>query len=97
MNLLLNQEEMSCLFSQDPSTKSNGGFQALLVSLQDRTDQESGRIFLTPKLRNRIRRYAFNYGQGGWENLLLSIFSRNLGDDLSGSTVPTVPSAFIDA
>lgn len=83
MLIELSQSEKSVLFKQDPTTKDRGGFQALLVKIQSHTDI-TGRLFLTAALINRIRRYAFCYGNGGWEKRLMSIFSRTLGQDLSG-------------
>lgn len=83
MLIELSQSEKNALFKQDPKTKDRGGFQALLVNIQSLTDI-TGRLFLTASLIARIRRYAFCYGNGGWENRLMSIFSRTLGQDLSG-------------
>lgn len=97
MYLFLNQAELSHLRAQDPSSRSKGGFQGLLVALQDQTDFNSGRIFLTPKQTEKIQRYAFKYGHGGWEKLLASIFSRTLGKRLSGYPLTSIPKVFIDA
>lgn len=83
MLIELSQSEKNVLFKQDPTTKDRGGFQALLVKLQSLTNH-AGRLFLSPALIDRIRRYAFCYGNGGWEKRLMSIFSRTLGQDLSG-------------
>jgi hypothetical protein len=80
--LTLNSAELSCLFRQDPSTKGDGGFQGLLVRLQRQTDRSTGVISLDAKVLERIPRYAFDYKQGGWEDRLLNIFSRTLGNRL---------------
>ena len=77
----LRQQERILLFKQDPFTKGKGGFQALLVKLQSQTDS-SGRLFLSNQLLERISRYAFCYGNGGWENRLVAIFGRVLGSGL---------------
>ncbi len=79
MIVILDQQEMAVLFQQDPETKDDGGFQALLVSLQERIDQATGEIDLTDDDRERIPRYAYDYQNGGWENRLMDIFSRTLG------------------
>ncbi len=78
----LNEEEKNILVRQDPATETDGGFQRLLVTLQYLTDEETGVIELPDILLERIRRYAFDYGNGGWESRLKSIFSRTLGEDL---------------
>lgn len=77
--IILNAEEVRILFEQDPFTKDDGGWQRLLVTLQELTDQPTGEITIPPRILERIRRYAFSYGNGGWENRLTSIFGRTLG------------------
>ncbi|MBA2744307.1 MAG: aspartyl-tRNA synthetase [Chthoniobacterales bacterium] len=78
----LNEKEREILSRQDPTTESDGGYQKLLVTLQYLLDSESGTIELPAVLLERIPRYAFDYGNGGWEDRLTSIFSRTLGDRL---------------
>lgn len=82
MIFFLNSREVTLLFRQNPNTAHKGGFQGLLVQLQRRTQTSNGRIFLTPRDVSRIRRYAFGYGNGGWENRLTRIFGRILGPTL---------------
>jgi hypothetical protein len=53
-----------------------------MVTLQERCDRATSEISLTARLRERIRRYAFSYGNGGWEIRLVSIFGRHLGPRL---------------
>lgn len=77
----LSANEQAELSKQDPQTSSDGGFQSLLVSLQNLV-QPNGDLTLTSDHLDRIPRYAFDYGNGGWENTLVSIFSRNLGAKL---------------
>lgn len=84
MTFFLSQQELAILFRQDPKTKANGGFQHLLVSMQHRVTRNSGRIALFDRDIERIRRYAFAYGNGGWEWRLKAIFARVLGPDLGG-------------
>ncbi len=82
MRIILTASEMSELFRQHPGTKGDGGFQSLLVKLQGRVNRATGDLLLTPALLERIPRYAFDYGNGGWENRLMAIFSRALGPNL---------------
>ena len=77
----LDAAERAELSKQHPSTSSDGGFQSLLVSLQSRV-QANGDLILGLDDLERIPRYAFDYGNGGWENTLMSIFSRTLGGKL---------------
>ncbi len=78
----LRQSEIEVLFRQKPQTKDNGGFQHLLVTLQNRTSRKSGRIALFDRDIEKIRRYAFAYGNGGWEWRLKAIFARVIGPNL---------------
>jgi hypothetical protein len=78
----LNQDEKEVLLRQDPSTESDGGFQKLLITLQYLLDEKSGTIELPDILLERIPRYAFDYGNGGWEDRLKSIFARTLSPNL---------------
>ncbi|MDE3021823.1 MAG: aspartyl-tRNA synthetase [Pseudomonadota bacterium] len=82
--LILNRNEMEALFKQAPQTKGDGGWQSLLVKLQRKCNAVTGEIELDLTLLERIRRYAFDYKEGGWENYLKQIFSRTLGNDLEG-------------
>ena len=82
ISLPLNDDEFDALMQQDPSSRSEGGFQSLLVTLQDNTDPHTKILVLPVHLIEKINRYAFDYGQGGWEKTLKRIFSRSLGDGL---------------
>lgn len=84
MTFFLNQPELAILFRQDPRTRANGGFQHLLVSMQHRVNRNSGRIAIFDRDIERIHRYAFAYGNGGWEWRLKAIFGRILGPNLGG-------------
>ncbi len=79
MQVTLNSAEKEVLFRQDPATQRNGGYQSLLVRLQNNTDRTTGALSLTSRDLERIPRYAFDYGNGGWEGRLMSIFRRHLG------------------
>jgi hypothetical protein len=78
----LNKDEMEILFQQDPSTKSEGGWQSLLVTLQECTDRTTGQCEIATTVLPRIAKYAFDYGNGGWETRLMGIFARTLGPKL---------------
>lgn len=82
MNLMLNLQEMTELFLQPAHTETDGGYQGLLVGLQKRINRSTGQIALTAEELERIPRYAFDYGNGGWENRLTAIFQRSLGPKL---------------
>ena len=71
--------EIRLLKRQDPAKKKDGGWQSLLVRLQTRVDKETGEITLTERDLERIPRYAFDYGNGGWESRLTGAFGRTLG------------------
>jgi hypothetical protein len=78
----LNAREIAILMRQDPAKKKDGGWQSLLVRLQTRIDQTTGDITLTARDLERIQRYAFKYGNGGWEDRLTGTFGRTLGPRL---------------
>ncbi len=82
MLVFLNDHEVEMLFRQDPATESDGGFQRLLISFQTKIDRETGALGLSIHDLERIPRYAFDYGQGGWEERLRNIFERHLGPRL---------------
>ena len=82
MTISLTQAEISILFRQDPGTENDGGYQGLLVGLQRKVNRGTGSLDLTPDELEKIPRYAFEYGQGGWENRLVGIFGRTLGPRL---------------
>lgn len=74
--------EIAKLMKQDPAKKKDGGWQSLLVRLQTRVDKATGEITLTERDLERIPRYAFDYGNGGWETRLTGAFGRTLGPRL---------------
>jgi hypothetical protein len=82
MQITLNKDEIALLFRQDPSARSDGGFQNFIVKLQSKLDQPSGILELSDDEIDRIARYAFDYGSGGWEKLLVGVFGRVLGEKL---------------
>jgi len=82
MIVTLTRGEISTLLKQDPSKKKRGGWQQLIVTLQEKLDRASGSLVLDAKDLERIPRYAFDYKNGGWENYLKSVFHRTLGPNL---------------
>ena len=62
----------------DTSTEGDGGFQSLIISLQEWCDD--GTIELDEDDIERIIRYANCYGQGGWEDKLAAIFDSDVWD-----------------
>lgn len=80
--LQLNESEYEIVLRQDPATKDDGGYQRMMVTLQEITDENSLVMVLPIHLIPRLRKYAFNYGQGGWEDRLTGIFGRHLGPRL---------------
>lgn len=82
LTVKLTKKEIEILDRQDPESRDDGGFQSFLVNLQKRLDRENRTIGLTEEDLKKIPRYAFEYGQGGWEDRLRRIFGRSLGPAL---------------
>ncbi|MDE0344247.1 MAG: hypothetical protein OXH76_00690 [Boseongicola sp.] len=78
----LTTEEIAELDLQDPHSKRDGGFQSLMVDLQNRLDRDAHELSLSDGDLERIPRYAFDYKNGGWQNRLVQIFGRELGPQL---------------
>lgn len=66
------------------ATAGQGGWQGLIEGLQAKLNQQTGEITLSDEDIERVRRYAFDYGNGGWEGQLRRIFQRHLGPGLTG-------------
>jgi len=84
MKVTLNEREAAALLRQDPSTRGQGGFQNLMLNLQDRLNKSTSELTLTKDDMGQIHRNAFNYGNGGWETRLKETFERHLGPNLDG-------------
>jgi site-specific DNA-methyltransferase (adenine-specific) len=84
MDVILNDVEIQALLIQDAATEKHGGWQSLMVGLQKRTNKTTGRLTLLASDLEQIQRYAFKYGNGGWESRLVAIFGRHLGPRLDG-------------
>ena len=85
MKITLNEQEVLALLRQDPSTRGQGGFQNLMLNLQDRLNKSTHELTLTGADIEQIRRYAFDYGNGGWEGRLKEVFERHLGPNLDAA------------
>lgn len=77
-DVVLTDDEISEIDKQAPDTASDGGFQGLMVSLQNRIDRVTRELHLTDDDLRRIPMYAFDYQNGGWEDRLRRAFSRTL-------------------
>ena len=75
----LTSDEIEFLDRQSPGTRQDGGFQSLLVRLQENTNRMTGELALSDRDLERIARYAFDYGNGGWESRLVGAFGSTLG------------------
>lgn len=75
--ITLNNHEMTELMRP---AAGQGGWQGLITYLQGKLNQATGEISLSDEDRGRICRYAFDYGDGGWEGQLQRIFGRHLGE-----------------
>jgi len=82
MTINLSGGEIAELEKQNPATASDGGYQNFLVQLGNRCDRATGELILSISDLERIPRYAFDYGNGGWEERLRNIFGRSLGANL---------------
>lgn len=83
--VILNSSELEALFRIPKSDKGKGGFQSLMVTLQERTDRETGEIRLREQDLQRIRNCAFR-GSGGYQSRIRAIFARTLGVKLDGAS-----------
>lgn len=93
ISVTLTATELTVLDRQHPSTRNNGGWQSLLVDLQQQVNRTTRVLTLSISDIERIRRYAFTYGNGGWENRLRAIFERTLGPTLGSQFLPNVEAA----
>lgn len=80
--VFLDEFEIDALDHEDPHTDSDGGWQGLLIRLQLKVDRSSGCLHLDGRDLEQIPRYAFDYGNDGWEERLKSVFERTLGPEL---------------
>lgn len=89
--VVLNKEEIALLDKQNPSTASDGGFQSMMVDFQKRFRRATSELKLSEDDIDRIARYAFDMGNGGWQTRLVGIFGRELGPTLGREPKPTEP------
>ena len=81
MQIALNTEEFAEL---KKTLKGTGGFQDFLKQIRQRAAIRGGKLDLTSDDIDKIRRYAFEYKDGGYEGRLRRIFERHLGPELRG-------------
>lgn len=60
-----------------------------MVRLQRRLNRATGELVLEARDLEEIPRYAYDYGNGGWEGRLTEVFTRTLGDSLGREEVTT--------
>lgn len=72
----LTKEEIAVL---DRPTKGKGGFQGLINGFKDRLDRKTGELHLSADDMKKIKSYASEFGDGGFQNRLHKIFGRELG------------------
>jgi hypothetical protein len=81
MEIVLNADEFAEL---KKSLNGTGGFQDFLKQIRQRAAIRGGKLELSQDDIDKIRRYAFEYKDGGYEGRLRRIFERHLGSDLRG-------------
>lgn len=81
MRVVLNASEIQELLRE---TAGQGGFQGLIEGLQAKLVHSTGELTLSDDDLERIRRCAFDYGNGGFEGRLRRVFERHLGANLTG-------------
>jgi len=84
--VVLSPQEIENLDRQDPGTRRDGGWQSLLVGLQQKLNRATGELTLNEGDLEHIPRYAFDYGNGGWESRLRGVFEQHLGASLGRGT-----------
>jgi hypothetical protein len=80
---VLNPQEQDCLLKPQ---KGQGGFQTFMRRLQRVYRRGTQELPITDDDMDQMQRYAFDYEQGGWEDDLVTIFSRHLGPKLGRET-----------
>jgi hypothetical protein len=73
----LSRDEFNELKKQDPKSKGKGGFQGLLVRLQQKVNQSTLEIELSETDIDRIIRYGRDPKKGGWQSRVQKIFGRH--------------------
>lgn len=90
---VLTVEEMQALQGPEPQTGNDGGWQSLLVRLNNRLNRTTGEITLSAQELEKMRRYAFQHGNGAWHGHLITVFGRSLGSDLGSRPQGSNPAA----
>jgi hypothetical protein len=63
ISLSLNDDEFDALMQPDPASRSEGGFQRLLLTLQDNTDPHTKILVLPVHLIEKINRLVSTAGR----------------------------------
>ena len=77
----LNSQETAELFKQDEAKRSGGGWQARIVSFQQRINKTTGTLALTEDDVEWIKKYGSRPEDGSWQKWLHAAFNRHI--DLS--------------
>lgn len=81
----LNQGEVAALFRQDEARRGDGGWQARLVSFQQRLNRSTGELALTDDDVAWIRRYGAQPGNESWQTWIKQAFGRLIELDMARS------------
>ncbi len=77
MQIQLSPATAKTLLAVDPKTARDGGFQSLTVQLAAQTERATGVLNISDDDRQKIERYAKDYGSGGWQNLFDEILHQS--------------------
>ena len=80
--VFLNKIEVSALVALPLNSIKNQELSRAFYYLQLLIDEESGELEVPGGIWDQLRRFAFDYDNQEWKNLICSIFSRTLGDKL---------------
>jgi hypothetical protein len=73
------------------TVNGEGGIQTFLRRLQRQARPATGEVRLEDQDLDDLPHYAFDYGQGGFENRLVNAFGRVLGRRLGREDPPAEP------
>jgi hypothetical protein len=72
--IILSTAEFTELMKHDPTTKTRGGFQQLLIGMQCRVNRITHELELSDHEMDMILRHGRNPGKGGWQSSIKRIF-----------------------
>ena len=73
--IILSFTEFTELMKYDPTTKTRGGFQRLLIGMQCRVNRTTHELELSDHEMDMILRHGRNPGKGGWQSSIKTIFA----------------------